>query len=274
MTADAVVDATETEHRPPLLPSTVTALEAEGFRVLGRLALHSTSRGRDDHVYDRGERQRLAVWRGRPAATLLVASNGTSYATVDTFGDAPVVRLRTALADGSLVETVGVGHLGVLVPRTSRIDPLAGFTVGRARGRSVRLVPTVDPREVVSLHARHVEGVSRDRGSAVARQDDRDGAVRMWRAAANHSAACSVWHAGRVRRLFLVVWLGGSGVVLAVWFALMFVLRVQSTMLGLALVLALVVVLSPLIFLAVRAGTRDIEADEVSRPAYPVVGAG
>ncbi|UFN43626.1 hypothetical protein [Nocardioides okcheonensis] len=272
MRTTTVVDATETEHRPGPLPSVVDALQERGFVVIGRLATLSTVAGRDDRLYDRTERHRLATWHARPAATLVVAGDGSAFATVDTFGDAAVLRLRTALADGSLVETVGVAPEGALLPRT-RVDALGGFVLGEARGRSVRLVRTAAVVEVLERHAQHVAEVGGDRGSEPVAHRDRDQAVRLWRRAARHDTACSAWRSRRSRRLFLGVWLGTVAVVLLAWLALLVRWRVESPAAGVALVLALVVAVSPLVLLAARRGQRGIDAGVGSRPAYPVADA-
>lgn len=181
-------DATETEHREPLLPSLVHRFEDVGFRVLGRVATTSPPSSADLQ-FDRAERARLNAWRSRPAFTLLAATDETAYASVDTYGDAPLLRLRTELEDGCLVETIGLLPAGTL--RTRRgIDPFASFTSTNALGRSVRLLQDSDPSVVVSVHIEHVHTITSSRGSRPCRHNDRGDAIRLWTRAAAHAVEC------------------------------------------------------------------------------------
>lgn len=58
---------------------------------------------------------------------MLAAGDHASYVVVGRFGKAPVLRFRTVLDDGAVVETVSVAKPRVLRPRGQ--DPFAGFTL-------------------------------------------------------------------------------------------------------------------------------------------------
>ena len=182
-----VVDVTHTEDRPHLVPWLVDALVARGFHVLGRLA---TGQRVDSArlAFEGSERDRFDAWRQRPARTLLADRDGTAYAVVDTFGDAPLLRLRTLLDDGSLVETVGLSSHGLPVPTSG--DPLMAFRVAEAAGRSLRLLHDVDPDLVVPTHERLVGDVAGPRGLRPVEHGDRAAAVDLWNAATAHLLAC------------------------------------------------------------------------------------
>ena len=183
-----VVDVTDTEDRPHLVPWLVDALVARGFRVLGRLA---TGKRVDSArlAFEGSERDRVDAWRERPARTLLANSDGTAYAVVDTFGDAPFLRLRTLLDDGSLVETVGVSSHGLLVPASG--DPLMAFHAAETAGRALRLLHHADPDVVVPTHERLVGDISGPRGLRPVEHADRAAAVDLWNAATAHLLACA-----------------------------------------------------------------------------------
>ncbi len=178
-----IADMTEMETRPPLQPEKVAALEARGFRVLGRFAtLSGPSRG--DNAYDKAQRARLETWRDRPAATVLVAPDGSAFAGVDTFGDAPLLRLRTELDDDGIVETIGIVREGALMPR--RGDPFATLTGASTDDHPIRLIETADPDLLIATHRDHVTEVSGRRGAAPIAHADRDHALRLASRALDH----------------------------------------------------------------------------------------
>ena len=179
-----VADVTEMETRPPAHPEQVAALEALGFRALGRFAT-LTRPSRDDAAYAARERARLDEWRHRPAATVLVAPDGSAFAGVDTLGDARMLRLRTELDDGSVVETVGLERAGALLPRFRR-DPLATFKAVRTPDHAVRLVEDPSPDTVIAEHADHVTATAERRGAQPVRHLDRDHALRLASLHADH----------------------------------------------------------------------------------------
>ncbi|HXH81059.1 hypothetical protein [Nocardioides sp.] len=265
--ATTIVDATETEFRDPLLPSLISELEAQGFKVLGRVATNVPV-SRNDYVYDQPERQRLAVWRARPASTVLAATDGTSFANVDTFGDAPLVRLRTELSDGLLIETVGVALAGVLRPRRG-IDPLAGFTVGNAPGRSVRLNATADPQEVLASHALHLDEVVARRDASPIHHVDRAQAVRQSQLAAAHTEACSLWLDRKLRRRLTSLFIVGFVFAFSISTAFASLWRVQSPIIGAALAVSVVLALIPVMMSVVQAQRRRVLASTSGRPAFP-----
>ena len=269
-----VVDATETEHRDAPLPTTVSELESLGFRVIGRLAVRTVA-SRADYLYDAGERRRLAVWRARPAATLLAADDGTSYATVDTFGDAPVVRLRTELTDGSLVETVGIPPVGAPIPRDGT-SPFVGFTLSNAPGRSVRLTPTADVGTALDEHAQHRDAICARRGAAAGRHVNRADALRLWRAATAHADACSQWLDDKARwwgRAILALVVAGLALVVV---GLLAALRAESALDSLLLFLAVFLgeaVLGVLLGAARIVRHRHLRRARLAahdRPGYPL----
>jgi hypothetical protein len=180
-----VADVTELEHRPGLCPEQLAGLERLGFRPIGRIVT-LTEATRADRIYGRAERERLAVWRQRPAATLLVARDGTAYAAVDVLGDAPIVRLRTELADGSLVETLGIEPDGILRPRPW-ISPYAGVTAMAVEDRSVVLLHDASPDTVVAAHREHLARTTGRRGVDPVRHADKDHAVGLWVRGADHA---------------------------------------------------------------------------------------
>jgi hypothetical protein len=197
-----VADVTEMETRPPAQPANVEALEARGFRVLGRFATLSGP-SRYDNAYSRPERARLEAWRNRPAATVLVAPDGTAFAGVDTFGEAPLLRLRTELDDGTVVETIGTERRGALVPR--RGDPFAGFSGTATPDHPVRLIEDPSPDAVIAAHHEHVAEVVGRLDAQPLRHADRDHALRLATKAADQMTRIRDRTAALIRRTVLVV---------------------------------------------------------------------
>ena len=229
-----VADVTTMETRPPVHPEQVEQLEGRGFRVLGRFAT-LTRPTRDDAAYAGRERARLEDWRQRPAATVLVAPDGSAFAGADVFGDARMLRLRTELDDGSLVETVGIERDGVLRPRWGR-DPLATFRVTATADHAVVLVEDPAPDVVIAEHADHVRQVVARRGAQPVVHADRDHALRLATGAADHMARVT----NRFRRIVQVVCIA---VVVSVGALFMWIELGSGVDLSTALLLDLVMVL-------------------------------
>ncbi len=267
-TTTTVVDVTETEHRDPLLPTLVAGMEALGFRVLGRVAVRRSA-SRNDYLYDAAERRRLATWRARPAATLMAADDGTSFAIVDTYGEAPLLQLRTTLLDGSLVETLGIAPTGAPVPRRP-IDPLGGFTLAEAPHRSIRVTELGAPAELVEAHAHHVAERTAAIGVGPADHVDRADAVRLTETAAAHTDACADWLSARSARRQWALSATYVVAVLAIWFPLLLVWHVRSALVSVVIALAVVLALSPIVRVASAAVERRARADLRERPAYPL----
>jgi hypothetical protein len=188
-----VADVSEMETRPPAYPEHVAALEARGFRVIGRFATLNRP-SQDDLAYARQERARLDHWRQRTAATALAAPDGSSFAGVDTVGEARMLRLRSELDDGSVVETLGIERDGVLQPRFGR-DPLAAFRYVLTPDHSVRVLEDPSPDAVIAEHADHVAVTAARRGAQPVRHVDRDHALRLASMHADHMSR--VVHRGR-----------------------------------------------------------------------------
>jgi hypothetical protein len=184
-----VVDVTDLEDRPHLVPWLVQALEARGFRALGRLATGKRVESAR-LAFDGAERDRVDSWRDRAARTLLKDSEGTAYAVVDTLGDAPMLRLRTLLDDGSLVETVGQTSEGLPVPSSGR-DIRRGYALSEAPGRAFQLVDVVDPDVVVPAHQALVRDVVGPQHLRPVEHDGRAAAVALWNAATMHLLLCA-----------------------------------------------------------------------------------
>jgi hypothetical protein len=210
-----VADVTELEHRPGLCPEHLAGFERLGFHPIGRIAT-LTEATRADRVYRRSERERLEVWRRRPAATLLAARDGTAYAAVDVLGEAPIVRLRSELADGSLVETLGIEPDGILRPRLW-ISPYAGVTAMAVDDRSVVLLHDASPDSVVTAHREHLARTAGRRGVTPVRHADKDHAVGLWVRSADHARRnqARATLVGRALMLFLLLVL----VVALLWYA-------------------------------------------------------
>ncbi len=180
-----VADVTAREQRPVLFPDAVVEMEGLGFSVLGRFGTVAGA-SRRDRIFTRPERERLAAWRERPAYPVLVADDGSAFASVDSYGDARVLLLRTELTDGSLVETVGVDREGMLRPRGA-IDPFAVFTNVETSDRDVLMLPGTDLARVVAGHREHVRVVASRRGSLAVVHAARDHALRIWLRANAHA---------------------------------------------------------------------------------------
>jgi hypothetical protein len=194
-------DVTGSEWRLAALPELVHELGRLGYRAIGRVVQRSG--GGSDSQFDRVERQRLHAWRARPAATMLAAADAAAFVTVDTYGDAPLLRFRTVLTDGTLVETVSVTSDGILRPRPG-LDPLEGFTVGDAPGRSVVLLTDLSVAEVARAHRGRVRALA---GAAEPRDHaSMADAVALWNDAARHTLDTSRTLA-RWRQLLGLGWL-------------------------------------------------------------------
>ena len=185
MTAGPIVaDATELEHRSAVFPELVAAVERLGFAPIGRFASIAAP-SRADRCYGRAERARLSEWRLRPAFTVLRAADGSAFAGVDSLGDARVLRLRTELTDGSLVETIGVDPDGILRP-WPWIDAYGGFTSVHTDDRSVLLLHDASAEVVVPAHADQVRQAAARRAADPVRHVDKDQALHLWTRSAAH----------------------------------------------------------------------------------------
>ena len=259
------VDATASEERDAPFGGIVSELEERGFVVLGRVA--PTQAPRTGLAFDRVERARLREWAARPAATLLRSADRTAYAGVDRFGDAPLLRLRTQLTDGAVVETVSVASHGVLRPRSG--DPFLGLSLGDAEGRSLLLLRDVTTAEAVGTHVARVAATTAERDTRPVEHDDRAAAVLLWDDLARHAVACGRALSRRVRlmvaafgvaayALVILAYQGFGGLVADPWW---------RVVLAITLTLVLIAALLP----AMRWASRKIAERRGWRPPYPGV---
>ena len=244
MTAGPIVaDATDLEHRPAVFPQLVADLERLGFASIGRFAsLMAPSRA--DRCYGRDERARLSEWRMRPAFTVLRATDGSAFAGVDSLGDARVLRLRTELADGSLVETVGVDPDGILRPRPW-IDAYGGFTSVHTDDRSVLLLHDASADVVVPAHADHLQQAVARRAADPVPHSDRDHALHLWTRSAAHVGRNQARAVKVARSLMTVVAILLVGPLL--WWQVTGARTLPSVLLADGLVLLAFLVLGPLV---------------------------
>lgn len=260
-------DVTDRAEGEAPFPAVTAVLEDRGWRVLGRIAQRHVPGSR--LAYDRWERDRLTAWAARPPGTLLASGDRTAYAVVDAYGDAPVLRLRTLLDDGAVVETISVAGHGVLRPRGQ--DPFAGFTLADAQGRSVALLRDVPVGDAVDTHARRVGDESASRAATPVDHGSREAALALWNDLTGHTLAAASALARRTRLLSLGLTALAVVVVLSVAGALSSALALGpgwDLVLHLAVACLVLAVLVP----ALRWSGARVRETRGWRPAYSTAG--
>lgn len=199
-------------------PEIVEELVDAGLRPAGCLVddLDDAQADRLVRGYDGDARAQLLAQLGRPCP-VLASADGTTLASVSDLFGMPSVRMRTFLADGSLVETER--RWSGLPPWPGRMAPFRRFTsVEREMARCVApgrtlLISTDAPAGQLEEHRRQVARVSAARGAAPVPYAGMDGVAAGWNAAFAHEQAV-------VRRTDLAVGAALVVVMVLVLFAL------------------------------------------------------
>jgi hypothetical protein len=142
--------------------------------------------------YAKEHRAALLAEVGRPTPVLVSRDRTTAVAVSDLYGEA-AVRMRTFLADGSLVETQR--RWQQLPPWPGRLAPFRRFTTvekemmrSAAPGRSVML-STRSAADQVEEHREHVDRVAARRGTTAVGFPDMESVAAAWTAALAHEEA-------------------------------------------------------------------------------------
>jgi hypothetical protein len=142
--------------------------------------------------YAKEHRAALLAEVGRPTPVLVSRDRTTAVAVNDLYGEV-AVRMRTLLADGSLVETQR--RWQQLPPWPRRLAPFRRFTTvdkemmrSAAPGRSVML-STRSAADQVEEHREHVDRVSARRGTTAVGFSDMECVAAAWTAALAHEEA-------------------------------------------------------------------------------------
>jgi hypothetical protein len=217
---DATGQAADLVH----FPEVVEAFEALGFRRLGRLErVYPEGLDRAADSYAEEHRPVFQQHKAVPM-TVLVAGDGTALVLVDWWWGMPDVRIRTAMADGSVVETRRAWDHAPVLPQSlariqSQLDLAGEQTLGSvpARGREVALV-TGAPAELWAAHRQRAGEWAHARATQPALFSHMEQAADLSARIAHHDARVI----GRIRRVQLavlaVVYLVPLLVLLRTWF--------------------------------------------------------
>lgn len=165
-------NVTDSTDEPLPFPDVVRQFEGAGCRLLGRL--HD----------DQAPATPSAGSPSRPPLAVLTTREGDAFVSVDTVAAQPLVRLRTLLADGTLVETIQRDRVP---PRQPDPDQPPGLDATRSsRGRVVDLSPFWDAHESLRRHRALVAAQAPGTGVPC---DDLELAHGLYAAAAAHDRA-------------------------------------------------------------------------------------
>jgi hypothetical protein len=200
-------DATDQAAEHVHFPEVVEAFEALGFRRLGRLErVYPEGLDRAADSYAAEHRPVFQQHKAVPM-TVLIAEDGTALVLVDWWWGMPDVRIRTAMADGSLVETRRAWDHAPVLPRSlvriqQRLDLTGEQTLGSVpqRGRVVALA-TGTPPELWTEHQERAGDWARARGTRPALFSRMEQAAGLSARIADHDARVI----GRIRSVQLAV---------------------------------------------------------------------
>jgi hypothetical protein len=202
-------------------PEIVMAFEELGFVRVGRLR-RSDPGGlwREAAVYPRPVRTDYVSHRAVPSV-VLAAPDRSAFVTVTWWWGMPDVRIRTALTDGAVVETVRAWDRSPVPPRGHRRIYRDGdlrqeqlLANAPAGGRRMALASGEAP-DLWTAHRRSVSEASVDTGADAALHEDMAGALALSNRLARHHVACHRAQVRRGLRILATLMLFGLAVILA-----------------------------------------------------------
>ena len=260
------IDATDSADERVDYPEIVEEFLAMGFTQVGRLLLTPTEGTHEDTAADYESEQGAAYLAHCDIPTpMLWAPDGSAFVDVSWFWDSPSVRIRTELADGSVVETNRRWGNPPALPRQlakywKRFDidrDMAKRSTPRS-GRSIEIAATHDSAAQWRQHQRHVERYAASRGTSVATFDRFEQAIDMAQRLFRHDTAVERRTVGFWKPLILAYGIVGLLAIVA--------LAVTAGRHTAALVGIVVALLTPLIVRVVISKVRVLP--EAWRPPF------
>jgi len=217
------VDASESATATVEFPDVVAAFEELGFTRIGRLGRAAAGEvWRWAATYPRSHRDEFSAHLTVPPVVLR-APDGTAFVSVGWWWDMPDVRLRTALSDGAVVETLRRWDRAPVPPRAhTRIyrrgdlvqeqllfnNPEGGRDVAVAEG---------SPAELWRAHRDHVATVSSARASGPLAHDTMVEAVALANRLARHQHACQAAQKRLGILVLLAIAVGAAAVLVGIF---------------------------------------------------------
>jgi len=184
-------------------PDVVAAFEALGFVRVGRIGQADRGRlWREAAAYPKAVRTDYVTHRAVPAV-VLAAADQSAFVVVSWWWDMPDVRIRTAMTDGSVLETLrtwerapvpmrGYGRLY----RDGDLHQEQLMTNAPEGGRKVSLAEG-SPADLWSQHRERISQLRRDTGAQPVVHADVSAAAALSNRLAQHQVAC---HRAQVSR--------------------------------------------------------------------------
>ena len=191
------IDATDSADERVDYPEIVEEFLAMGFTPVGRLLLVQTEGTHEDTAADYESEKGAAYLAHCDVPTpILWSPDGSALVDVSWFWDAPSVRIRTELADGSVAETNRRWENPPALPKLlakywKRFDIDKDMTKRSAprSGRSIEIVARQDSAAQWRQHQQHVARYAASRGTSVATFDRFEQVIDMSARLFGHDAA-------------------------------------------------------------------------------------
>ena len=191
------IDATNMSDRRVDYPGGVDEFLGLGFSALGRMLVEPTNGTLEQVAAGYAEDLRTLFLAHCDIPTpILRAPDGSAFVEVSWFWGSPSVRIRSLLADGSLVETNRrwenpPGLPVVLAKYWTHIDIDRDMTKRSvpARGRSIEVVATQDAAMQWRRHQEHLARYRSERGAGVVGHDSLGQCMELALRAHRHDAA-------------------------------------------------------------------------------------
>jgi len=237
-----LIDVTDSTDQRVDYPEIVDEFLDMGFTRLGRAVLVPTEGTHEDTAADYEPALEAKYLAHCDVPTpMLRAPDGSAFAEVSWFWDAPSVRIRTELADGSAVETNRrwenpPGLPTQLAKFWKRFDIDKDMIKRSAphAGRSVEIVSTGDSAVQWRHHQHHVERYASQRGTAIKPVNNVEQSIDLAQRLFRHDTAVERRTVGLWIPVILAYGVVGIALVLALGFA-----GQRTAAIGSALVLAL-----------------------------------
>ncbi len=237
-----LIDATDSTDTRVDYPEIVEEFLAMGFTWVGRVLLEPTEGTHEDTAanYEPELKAKYLAHCDVPTP-ILRAPDGSAFVDVSWFWDAPSVRIRSELADGSAVETNRRWENPPGLP-TQLARFWRRFDIGRDMtkrstprgGRSIEIAATRDSATQWSQHQQHLERYAAQRGTSVSPVTDLEQTIDIAQRLFNHDAAVERRTVGLWIPLLLAYGIAGVALIVALGLA-----GQRSTAIRIALLLAL-----------------------------------
>lgn len=254
MSAIEYFDATHSDDTRVDYPEIVDELVGLGFERFGRVVAAPASGSYEEVAagYEPSDARRF-LDHCDVATTVLRSPDAFTTAEVSWFWDSPSVRMRTRLADGTMVETLRQwkhqpAELMALAGQNKHLDVVTDMTKRSvpAKGRSTIVVDTAESAEQWRRHQDHIRIYAQQRASNEVRVNSMEDVIRTMAMAFDHDYAVEEKTVGLWKPTILAYGVAGIAVVLAV-FAIGFSLESAPLMVA-SIVLALVLAVATMPF--------------------------